>query len=69
MEDYHWAMFAHAMEFFQEWASFKKSIPEQFFTSLLQDLSMENIVSLSNLLSIKFMKPSKQLYGTPGKRA
>jgi hypothetical protein len=30
MEDYHLAMFTHAMEFFQEWASLKKSIPKYF---------------------------------------
>jgi hypothetical protein len=51
MEDYHWAMFTHAMEFFQEHASVKKPIPEHFFTSLLQDLSVEDLVSLGNLLS------------------
>jgi hypothetical protein len=27
MEDYHWAMFTHAMDFFQERASLKKPIP------------------------------------------
>jgi hypothetical protein len=26
MEDYHWAMFTHAMDFFQECANLKKSI-------------------------------------------
>ncbi len=35
MEDYHWAMFTHATEFFQECTSFKKPIPKHFFTSLL----------------------------------
>jgi hypothetical protein len=34
VENYYWAMFMHAMEFFQECASLKKSIPEHFFTSL-----------------------------------
>jgi len=29
MEDYHWAMFTHAMDFFQEWASLKKPILEE----------------------------------------
>jgi hypothetical protein len=28
MEDYHWAMFTHAMDFFQEQASLKKPIPK-----------------------------------------
>jgi hypothetical protein len=28
MENYHWAMFTHAMEFFQEYASLKKPIPK-----------------------------------------
>jgi hypothetical protein len=27
MEDYHWVMFTHAMDFFQEHASLKKPIP------------------------------------------
>jgi len=35
MEDYHWAMFTHAMEFFQECTSLKKLIPKHLFTSLL----------------------------------
>jgi len=35
MEDYHWANFTNAMEFFQEWASFKKKIPKHFFIILL----------------------------------
>jgi hypothetical protein len=58
MEDYHWVMFTHAMKLFQAWASFKKPIPKHFFTSLLQDLSMEDLVSLGNLLLTKFMKPT-----------
>jgi hypothetical protein len=44
---------------FQEHASFIKPILERFFTSLLQDFSTEDLVSLGNLLSTKFMKPSK----------
>jgi hypothetical protein len=64
MEDYHWAMFAHAMDFFQECASLKKPMLKHFFASLLQDLSMEDLVSLSNLLLIEFMKPNRRLYAT-----
>jgi hypothetical protein len=64
-------MFTYAMEFFQKFASLKKPIPKHFFTSLkkpipkhfftslLQDLSIEDLVSLGNLLSTKFMKPSR----------
>jgi predicted nucleic acid-binding Zn-ribbon protein len=33
MENYHRAMFTHAMEFFQKRASLKKPIPKHFFTS------------------------------------
>ncbi len=51
MEDYHLVMFTHVMDFFQERASLKKPILEQFFTSLLQDLMMEELVSLGNLIS------------------
>jgi hypothetical protein len=67
MEDYHWAMFTHAMDFFQDRASLKKLIPRHFFTSLLEDLLMEDLVSLGNLLSTKFMKPSRRLYVTPSR--
>jgi hypothetical protein len=44
-------MFMHVMEFFQEHASLKKPIEEHLFTSLLQDLLTEDLVSLGNLLS------------------
>jgi hypothetical protein len=59
MEDYHLAMFTHVMDLFQERASLKKPILEHFFTSLLQDLTMKELVSLGDLLSIKFMRPSR----------
>jgi hypothetical protein len=51
MEDYHRAIFKHAMDFFQEWASLKKLIPKLFFTNFLKDLSMEDLVILGNFLS------------------
>jgi len=50
-------MFTHAMDFFQEWVSLKKPILELFFTSLLKDLSMEDLVILGNFLSTSFIKP------------
>jgi hypothetical protein len=59
MEDYHLAMITHVMDFFQERASLKKLILEHFFTSLLQVLTTKELVSLGNLLSIEFMKPSQ----------
>jgi hypothetical protein len=34
MEDYHWVMFTHAMDFLKESASLKKPIPKHVFTSL-----------------------------------
>jgi hypothetical protein len=52
-------MFTHAMDFFQKCASLKKSIPKHLFISLLKDLSMEDLVTLGNLLSIEFMEPNK----------
>ncbi len=55
-EDYKLAMFTHAMDFLKECASLKKSIPEHFFTSLLNK-SIEDLVTLGNLLLTKFMKP------------
>jgi hypothetical protein len=39
VEDYDLAMFTHAMDFFKEHASLKKSIPKHLFTSLLNNLS------------------------------
>ncbi len=68
MEDYHQAMFTHAVDFFQKRTNLKTPIQEHFFTSLLQDFSMEDLVSLNNFLSIEFMKPSRWFYVTPGKR-
>jgi hypothetical protein len=52
MENYHWAMFTHAMDIFFKHASLKKLIQEHFFTSLLNNLSTKDLVSLENLLSI-----------------
>jgi hypothetical protein len=57
MENHHWAMFTHAMGFFFKRASLKKPILEHFFTSVLNDLSIEDLVTLGNLLSIEFLKP------------
>jgi hypothetical protein len=68
MEDYHWAIFTYAMEFFKECTSLKKPILEHFFTSSFNDLLTKDLVTLVNLLSIEFLKPRKQLYATPNKR-
>jgi hypothetical protein len=38
MEDYHSAMFTHAMNFFKERRSLKKLISEHFFTNLFIDV-------------------------------
>ncbi len=57
MEDYNLAMFTYVMDFFKEHASLNKQIPKHFFTSLLNDLSIEDLVTLGNLLSIEFMNP------------
>jgi hypothetical protein len=55
------------MNFFQECVSLKKPILEHLFTNSFQDLSTEDLVSLSNLLSTEIMKPSKRFYATPSK--
>jgi hypothetical protein len=68
MEDYDWVMFPHAMDFFKEWSSLKKPVLEHFFTSLLNNLSIEDLVTLANLLSIKIMKPRRCLYATPSRQ-
>jgi hypothetical protein len=59
MEYYYWAMFTHAMDFFQEQPSLKKPIPEHFFINLLKDLSKKDLVTLGNLLLTKFMEPNR----------
>jgi hypothetical protein len=56
MEDYNLAMFTHAMDFFKEHTNLKKLIPKHFFTNLLNNLSIEDLVTLGNLLSTEFMK-------------
>ncbi len=65
MEDYNLAMFTHAMNFFKECASLKKLILKHFFTSLLNDLSIEDLLTFGNLISIEFMKPRRWLYLIP----
>jgi hypothetical protein len=67
MEDYNWAMFTHAMNFFKEHSNLKKFILKHFFTSLLNNLSTKDLVTLNNLLSTEFMKPRKWLYATPSR--
>jgi hypothetical protein len=57
MEDYNLAMFTHAMEFFKKPTNLKKWILKHFFTSSLNDLSIEELLTLGNLLSIQFMNP------------
>jgi hypothetical protein len=68
MGNYQWVMFTHAMDFFKECTCLKKSIPKHFFTSLLNDLLIEDLVTFGNLLSTKILKPQKQFYATPSGR-
>ncbi len=69
MEDYNLVMFVHAMDFFKKCVSMKKPILKHFFTSLLSNLLIKDLVTFGNLLSIEFMKPKRRLYATLGKRA
>jgi hypothetical protein len=62
-------MFTHAMDFFKEHASLKKPILKHFFTSLFNDLSTKDLVTLRNLISINFLKSRRQLSATLGKQA
>jgi len=57
MEDYNFAMFTHAMDFFKKCVSVKKLIQKHFFTSVLNDLSTKDLLTLGNLLPIEFMNP------------
>jgi hypothetical protein len=57
MEDYNLTLFTHVMDFFKECVSLKKPILEHFFTSLLNNLSTEDLPTLGNLLSVEFMNP------------
>ncbi len=59
----------NAMDFFKEGVSLKKLIREHFFTSFLNDLSIEDLLTLGNLLSTKFMNPQRQFYSTLGRWA
>jgi hypothetical protein len=59
MEDYNLAMFTYAMDFFKTCVSLKKLVPKHFFISLLNDLSIEDLVTLGNLFSTKFIKPQR----------
>jgi hypothetical protein len=62
MKYYNLVMFTHAMDFFKECVSLKKLFPKHFFTSLLNNLLIEDVVMLGDLRSTEFMKPQRQLY-------
>jgi hypothetical protein len=63
------AMFTHAMDFFIKCVNLKKLAIKHFFTSLFNNLSTKDLVTLGNLLSIEFMKLWSWLYATPHKRS
>jgi len=67
MEDYNLATFTHTIDFFKAHASLKKLIPKDFFTSLLNDLSIKDLLTLGNMLSIKFINLGQRLYVTPSR--
>ncbi len=47
----------------------RSQFPKHFFTSLLNNLSIKDLVTFGNLLSTKFMKPWWWLYATLSKQA
>jgi hypothetical protein len=47
-KDYNWVKFTHAMDFFKDRLSLKKPILKRFFTSLFNDLSIEDLVIATN---------------------
>jgi hypothetical protein len=50
MKYYNLVMFTHAMDFFKERASLKKSFLEKEITSLLNNLLIRDLVTFGNLL-------------------
>jgi hypothetical protein len=48
---------------------YEEANSKTFFTSLLSNLSKEDLVTLGNVLSIEFMKPKRGLYATLGRQA
>jgi hypothetical protein len=50
MEDYNLVMFTHAMVFFKERSRLKKSILEHFFTSLLNNFSSKDLLTLGEFV-------------------
>jgi hypothetical protein len=66
-------MFTHAMNFLKECENlkweFKEVDSKTFFTSLLNDLSTKDLITLGHLLSTKILKSRKQLYATPSKQS
>jgi len=55
--------------FWKQCASLIKSLPKHYFTSLLKDLSNEDLVTLCELLAIEIAKLKRRLYATRGKWA
>jgi hypothetical protein len=58
---YNLAMFTHAMDFFKECVSFKKLIPKPFFTSLLNNLSIEDLLTLGEFAIHKIHESSMKI--------
>jgi hypothetical protein len=48
---------------------FEKAHSRTFFTSLINNLSTEDLVTFGNLLSIEFLKTKRQFYATPSRQA
>jgi hypothetical protein len=61
MEDYHWAMFIHAMDFFKERTSLKKLILEHFFKKIFNYLLTKDLLTFVKEISINFIKIQKHL--------
>jgi hypothetical protein len=66
-QDYHWAMFYTCNGFFLRMGKFEKTNSKTFLYKIIESLSMEDLVTFGNLLSIKFMETNRRLYATPGK--
>jgi hypothetical protein len=69
IKNYHWVMFKHIMEFLNQRASLKKSLPKYYFTSILKELSTKNLITFCELLAKEIAKPQQRLYATPCKQS
>ncbi len=69
IKDYHQKMFKRIMKYLKQHESLKKPFLEHYFINFLKHLSIEDLVTLCELLTTENAKSLKKIYATLGRQA